>query len=303
METLQTLTRRINTTGKLKSIVRSMKTLSAVNIRQYEKAVNALETFEQTIFMGLQVCLADHGLPLSHRRSSPRDRVIVAFGSDQGLCGQFNERLARFILATTRKWQAETHTIVVGARLHARLESMGMTPCDLFWTPGSVGGINPMVFQILLGIEALQAKNSISHVDLFYSRHDPGMAETPVWYPLIPLDPGELARIAGQPWDGPSLAQFAIPAERLFSSLIRQYFFAALFRAQAHAMASEQSSRLRSLQNAEKNIEEHKTSLEALFRAKRQATITAEMLDLVTGFKTIQRKKAAPEFSHPRDAS
>ncbi len=293
METLQTLTRRINTTGKLKSIVKSMKTLSAVNIRQYEKAVAALESFEQTIFMGLQVCLTDYSLPLSSGRSAPGDRLLVAFGSDQGLCGQFNEKLARFIGSTTGQRQAKTHTIVVGARLYARLESMGIAPCALFWTPGSVGGINHTVFQILLKMEALQAENRISQVDFCYSRHEPGTAETPVCQALIPLDHGELAKIARQPWDGPSLAEFSIPAEQLFSNLIRQYFFVALFRAQAHAMASEQASRLRSLQNAEKNIEEHQAGLQALFRSKRQATITAEMLDLVTGFKTIRRKKQA----------
>lgn len=295
METLQTLQKRINTTGKLQSIVKSMKTLSAVNIRQYEKAVISLDNYQQTILMGLQVCLRHYSLPSPSKNATPADRIIVVFGSDQGLCGRFNEKLAHFILTTIKDWKAKVHMIAIGARLYARLESSGLKAKEQFWVPSSVGGINYNVFQILLSLEKLQTKKRISHIDLFFNEHVQGTAGTPVWQPLTPLDRGKLGDMAKEPWNGPSVPQFSIAVEHLFSSLIRQYFFVSLFRAQAQSLSSEQASRLRSLQNAEKNIEEHLAELHNHFSAQRQATITSEMLDLVTGFKTSSRKKKAEQ--------
>ncbi len=292
METLQTLQKRIDTTGKLQSIVKSMKTLSAVNIRQYERAVDSLEKYRQTVSLGLQVALRQYTLP-ARDRSIPSRRVLVAFGSDQGLCGRFNEKLAHFIIEKLKEWgrQGDVHCLVVGARLAARLEASGLVAEEQFWVPGSVGGINFNVYQVLLTLEKWQKQHHINHIDLFFNKHSRSTAGTPHMQSLAPIDRDLLGDTAAQPWSGPSLPQFSIPVDELFSGLIRQFFFVSLFRAQAESLASEQASRLRSLQNAEKNIDEHVVELRGLFSSQRQATITAELLDLVTGFRTSRRRK------------
>ena len=71
----------------------------------------------------------------------------------------------------------------------------------------------------------------------------------------------------------------------MIKNLIRQYLFVSLFRAQTESLESEQASRLLSLQNAEKNIQDHLEELKADFRIKRQTAITSELLDIVAGFK------------------
>ena len=53
------------------------------------------------------------------------------------------------------------------------------------------------------------------------------------------------------------------------------------------SLASENASRLLSMQVAEKNIEEHLNELNVKFHRQRQAAITSELLDVVTGFEAI----------------
>jgi F-type H+-transporting ATPase subunit gamma len=75
--------------------------------------------------------------------------------------------------------------------------------------------------------------------------------------------------------------------DQLFSSLIRQYLFFSLYRAFVESLASENASRLSSMQVAEKNIEERLKELNTQFHSQRQASITMELLDIVTGFEAL----------------
>jgi len=80
---------------------------------------------------------------------------------------------------------------------------------------------------------------------------------------------------------------FRMDCNRLFSSLIREYLFVSLYRAFAESLASENASRLASMQNAEKNIEEQMQDLNVQFHRTRQMTITEELLDIVAGFEAL----------------
>lgn len=289
MDTLQTLDKRITTTTKLQGIVKSMKTLSTVNIRQYERALASLDTFAEVIELGLQTALKETSLPGQTAAPDQFPRGLIVFGSDQGLCGRFNERLAEFIRQQLVSMEitdfSSLKLLVIGARIAARLEAAGFIIDTQFWVPGSVNGINANIYQVLLSVEEWLKDHKISQVDIFFNKYEKSAAARPHHQVLLPIDNEHLRSLRQQRWPGRSLPCFRVPAHQLFSGLIRQYLFAKLFRSQAESLASEQASRLRSLQNAGKNIEEHIEELRGAYRIKRQATITSELLDLIAGFK------------------
>lgn len=288
MDTLQSLSKRITTTTKLQGIVKSMKTLAAVSIRQYERALESLDSFVQIIEQGLMVALQEAPLPRVPKASADTVHTLVVFGSDQGLCGRFNEKLAEFVMDYLRENDLgveRLRLLVVGARIGSRLEAAGLPIVEQFWVPGSVNGISMNVFQVLLSLERLLTGEHIRHVDIFYNRYERVTAAEPTHDVLLPVDREHFARLGAAKWQGRSVPCHRVGAEELFSSLLRQYLLVTLFRAQAESLASEQASRLRSLQSAEKNIEEHVAELHDEFRVRRQATITSELLDLVAGFK------------------
>jgi F-type H+-transporting ATPase subunit gamma len=75
--------------------------------------------------------------------------------------------------------------------------------------------------------------------------------------------------------------------QHLFSSLIRHYFFVALYRAVTESLASENASRLAAMQAAQKGIEERLDELNAQYQRQRQNAITVELLDIVSGFEAL----------------
>src|SRR5690606_27561652 len=81
---------------------------------------------------------------------------IIIFGSDQGMCGQFNEQIGNLAMEElARLWLAKADRLILalGARLTAYLEALEQ-PLDEAWAlPGSVGGITPLIQDIVMKID------------------------------------------------------------------------------------------------------------------------------------------------------
>ena len=71
METAESLRRTIAVTEELQSVVKTMKALAGVNIRQYERAAHAVAEYNRTVEMGLQIALA----PAARRTPLPPTRT------------------------------------------------------------------------------------------------------------------------------------------------------------------------------------------------------------------------------------
>ena len=108
---------------------------------------------------------------------------------------------------------------------------------------------------------------------------------------LLPVDLERFRTMTERPWPSHVLPTFSMAREKLFSALLRQYFFISIFRACVQSLASEHASRLASMQAAERNIEERLRELDAQFRQRRQDAITAELLDVVAGFEALTRSR------------
>jgi F-type H+-transporting ATPase subunit gamma len=93
-------------------------------------------------------------------------------------------------------------------------------------------------------------------------------------------------------WPSRQLPAYTLRWERLLASLVRELLHMGLYRAAAESMASENASRLQSMQAAERNIEDKLADLEQQFRVQRQHQITEELLDIVSGFEALASEGA-----------
>lgn len=289
METLESLSDMLETTGDIQSIVRTMKSLSAVSIRQYEQAEAAMSGYEKTVDLGLTALLMDRwarGLPLPGTIASDTGKeALIVIGSDRGLCGRYNEAVTQ---------QTETclgdRTVVlgvIGARAAARLEGSGHRVDRLFLQPGSVDGLRRLVQSVVVEIERWTRDPGVGHVRVVHNRREGRSRAVPVARDLLPIPDAYLRDLLACGWPGPGLPFFRADPERLLSWLVRQRLFVVLYRALAEALASEHATRLAAMQNAERNIEERREALNAAYRRKRQETITRELLDVVSGFEAV----------------
>lgn len=303
METLETLGKRIATTGDLQSIVRTMKSLSAVSIRQYERAVVALTGYNRTIELGLQVLLREAPLPDAAPEQPDLPTAAIVFGSDHGLCGRFNEQISGFArsemqmrvsLAKGRAYLA------VGFQAAARLEAMDERIDECFYLPGSANGLTATAHGILLKIDAWQTDRGIGQVLLFHNERSSDATASPVMVRLLPLDVGWLRGLSSRRWPSRVLPTHTMQSQALFSSLIREHLFVSIFHAGAESMASEHATRLASMQAAERNIQEHLEEMRGAYRRRRQQAITEELLDVIAGFETQRTANAAAESDTDR---
>ena len=297
MQTVESLKRKIKSAEDLQSVVRTMKALAAVSIRQYQRAVESLVEYNKTVEMGLQVVLKQKLDSTGAIAVLPLQRLgAVIFGSDQGLCGQLNEQIANHALSETdalRVGKNEREVITVGQRANDYVIDGGQPVSEILTNPSSTSGITPAVQDIIMIIEEWHVRRNINHVYLFYNEYLTGASYRPHTVHLLPVDRIFLEILAKEKWPSKILPGFTMNWNALFSGLIREYLFVSLYRAFAESLASENASRLASMQNAEKNIEERLQELFGQFHRQRQMTITEELLDIVSGFEALKGKKSS----------
>ncbi len=287
MQTLEALEQAIAASLKLKDVVRTMKVLAAASIRQYEQAVSAVADYGRTVELGFKVVLRRTGLPQAVSKDGGRSAIVI--GSDHGLCGRFNEVLADFA-ARHLEGRGEIRLLAIGARIDLALQTRGWVAEESFFAPGSVSGITFTVQQMLEKIESWR-EEGVETVDLFHHRHSGQGHYQPEVQRLLPLDALRFAGWQRQPWPGRSLPTFSMAAEKLLAALVRQHLFISLYRACAESQAAEHGQRLLSMQLAEKNISQRLEELTMAHHQLRQEQITAELLEVVSGFEALRSEE------------
>ncbi|MGD2171076.1 MAG: F0F1 ATP synthase subunit gamma [Gammaproteobacteria bacterium] len=292
MESIERLQRRIDTLGELHGVVRTMKALSAVSIRQYEHASQSLAEYYRTVELGMHVVLKEmEALPaLTDDPGESRILAAIVFGSDHGLCGRFNEEIVTRALQRLKASAAGPENcllVSVGSRVTARLEQAGHSVEQDYQLPGSADRITTTVQQILRKIDEWRSQDAIRYVYIFYNHHLGSGGYRPTEVQLLPVDLRHFQRLEEAPWPSRGLPTFSMNRKRLFAALLRQYLFVSIFRACAESQASEHASRLGAMQSAEKNIGEKLEEISTRYRRRRQEAITTELLDVVSGFEAV----------------
>jgi F-type H+-transporting ATPase subunit gamma len=293
MEAIEALKRTIHVTRELQSLVKTMKVLAGLNIRQYEHAAQAIAQYNHTVEMGLQIVLRNMAEPLLPHHPAPEAKLgALVFGSDQGMCGTMNDAIvahASGALTRLARRHPERALIAVGVRAAALLENSGQAPEAVLGVPGSVSGITETVHELLDRIEHWRGRG-IGMIVLFNCRLVSGVYYRPRGLRLLPVDADWIRGLQSRRWPTRVLPTYFLDTDRLLHSLIHEYLFVSLFRAFAESLASENAARLASMQVAERNIEDRLKALTSEFHQSRQAAITSELLDIISGFEALKEK-------------
>lgn len=299
MPSLETLKQQIESTQDLRSVVKTMKTLAAASIRQYERAVESLANYNRAIEMGLQILLKEDSALNGWSGSSNQRLGAIVFGSDQGLCGQFNEQIAAYAIDRLNQLSisaADRSIVAMGSRIIPPLETAGLEIARSFSMPTTLAGITAMVQVLLPQIEAWRSQQQIERIFLFYQQPHSNTAHAPCTLNLLPIDRQWLENLRRQPLSSRTLPMFTMEWSQLFAELIRHYLFVSLYRAFAESLASENASRLISMQVAEQNIDERLEAYNAAFQQQRQSIITEEILEIVSGFEVLNQPDSRTIF-------
>lgn len=292
METLDRLGRKIGTAEDLRAIVKTMKALAAVGMRQCEAAAAALGHYAGTVERGLQGVLRDHVRDLPAARTAPQRLGAVVFGTDQGMCGQLNDVIAataRQRLDRGRRLGLQPTAWAVGTRAATRLGDAGEPIARVYEVPGSASNVAPVVQQVALALDAWSAGGAPYEIWLVHHTVGAGGAYGPVERRILPADVEWLRELAGRRWPTGQLPLCGGDWRVVYSGLVQQYLFTSLYQAMFESLLSEHTARLAAMQMAERNIDDTLAGLRFEYHQSRQSAITSELLDIVSGFEALSR--------------
>jgi F-type H+-transporting ATPase subunit gamma len=289
METLEKLQRRIEISRDLQSIVRTMKTLSAVTVRHCERASHVVRAYDETVDLGLQIVLRDPPIAKMAIKSAedtakrgPVGTIVV--GSDHGLCGRYNDAVVDAAREDIASYDSDALRLaVVGTRAAGIMEAGRRKPDIVYSAPGSVSGISEITATLLALIDIWQRVDGIGRLRIVHNTQSSENRPRPVAMSLLPISAAFLRHQAQRPWPSRRLPTYTEDRHTLLAQLLRQHVFVRIYRALAEAQASEHAARLSAMQAAERGIRDHLSEMDFLYRQKRQEQITTELLDVVTG--------------------
>lgn len=288
MATEKQIFKQIQATKSLSKITSSMKMVSAAKLKQDEtRLARAIPFNAWTSKLCPEPQMLD---PYTTTFDDLPDKVlIVPFTSDKGLCGGVNSYITRNVKAAVKKLHAagkECDIVVIGDKGRSQLRRFVSPEITLSLTdivsPGTFALASALASELISkGAKDYDAVvvmyNSFVNAAVYYQKYK-------VITPLISeADEGGKEILMGYEFDedekGEALAD------------MYEYMLATqLFHSFMDGAASEQSSRMTAMENASKNAKELVGSLTLRYNRARQARITTELIEIISGASALDDK-------------
>lgn len=294
MASRDVLRRQVRSTETLRSVVGTMKALASVRISQVRRADRALDASEATLERAFQaLAQREPGLARALAVAATPPEVgagawgAVLFGSDHGLCGPFNDRLARRAharLVQLGSDDAPPHLLAVGRRLRPKLAALGHAVEGVVALPASVAATGDAVLEVAQVVERWQREHRVAQVFVVHHQPTSGVAYRTRTVQLLPVDVAWLRELRERPWPTEQLPMLGLDAKRMLRGLVRQHVAHVLVRAFAGSQSAENAARLAAMEAAERNVDERLAQLRHAAAQERQTAVTEELLDVQAAF-------------------
>ncbi len=290
MASLKDIRRKIVAVSKTKQITRAMNMVAASKLKAAQLRMEnfrpyALRFMDVLTSLALRVDPETH--PLLAVRDPKRIRVII-MTSDRGLCGGFNTNLIkaaeRFVREKTAEGK-EVQLIAVGRKGRDYFRKKVKLAKD--WS--DVFGKFDITLAVKISDEIIPPFMQAEYDELYviYNEFRNIAIQRPAVVRLFPLPP------IGKDDDTEPTARidyiYEPSDEILLGKLLPMYIHVLIFRALLETSAGENGARMVSMDNATKNCEEMIQSLTLRMNKARQATITAELMDIVGGTEALSK--------------
>ncbi|MCD6672909.1 MAG: F0F1 ATP synthase subunit gamma [Burkholderiaceae bacterium] len=294
----ETVRRKLETATSLGDLVTTMKGLASVRVHQYRRTMRALDASTLTLDLAARALLYLHPEAAASQPGLAPSAITVVFGSDRGLCGAFNDRMARFTgqeLAGRGVEGVSVRVVAIGRRVARRLRRAGRAPDALLSAPSSLEAIEAAVADLLDFLDADRRAGRESRVRLVYARPIGSTRFEPCSEQVLPVDTGWMRQLSGLPWVTRKLPMELSDPLELLRGLIRHRMALAIVKAFGSSLAAENAARLAAMEAASHNVAERLASLRARHQTARQAAITAELLDIQSAAAALEEPDADPE--------
>ncbi len=295
MPTLREVRSRISGVKKTEKITRAMKMVAAAKLRRAQAALVAARPYAKGMRRLLQ-----HLLPAVDTTRQPLlvprplGRLgIVVVTSDRGFCGAFNTNIIK-----TAQERIAAAVDEQGARIPVRLWCLGKKSVDFFARQKmDLAGRHPGLFNKLVFGDAQKIARDLSdaflngeidRVELVYNEFKSAALQRIVVEQYLPIGPEEpAAGEAGVSHRTPNYL-YEPSQEALMAALLPKYLNFTLWRVLLESNAAEEGARMTAMENATENANEMIETLQLQYNKARQAAITTELLEVVSGAEALR---------------
>ena len=303
MATQKEVKNRISSVKNIHKITRAMEMVAAARLRRAEQRIENMRPYAQSIRkMTQRVAEAATNVPrikLLEERDVSNVAVLLVTG-DRGLAGSFNSQIVREGLRLKREYRddgADVSYSVVGRHGASTLGFRGEEV-----TASYVGFTDRPSYtdarQISRELVASFSDGDVDRVDLVYNRYVSPLTQYVRRHTLLPLQQaevfGEGIPEEEEPAD-PELQEAHMKAawvyepepEELLPRLFEEYVDLSIYRALLESAASEHGARMTAMRSASENAQDMIGDLTLESNRVRQAEITQEILEVVSGAEAL----------------
>ena len=288
MPSLIDLRRRIRAVKNTEQFTKAMKTVSASKLRKAQERIMGARPFAremQRVLRGLStgIDVVAHPLLASPDPGSSASALLVVITADKGLCGGFNSALLRRATAYVQDADNEVALALVGRKgrdffrrrkVDLRYEEVNIFN-DLRYSHAQA--VAEMAIQQFTG-------NQVSSVHLLYNEFKSVIQQDVVVEQLLPIP-----RLTPNEDETEVLAEYLFEpsSDQIFETLLPRHVEVQIFRALLESAAAEHAARMTAMDAATRNAGEMIDSLTLHMNKVRQATITRELIEVVSGAQAL----------------
>jgi len=291
MPNLLDIRRRIKSVKNTQQITKAMKMVSAAKLKRAQDRVVMARPFANKMgeVLGELASRTDQDFhhPLLDLRGDQR-YLLVLITADKGLCGGFNTNLTKAAQAFIRENPDKNVEIMaIGRKGRDFFRSRHATITSEFLGLTGKGRV-----EFSEALEVAQAiikeyteDKEIDKVFLIYNEFKSVLSQRVVLEQLLPVSRAEAGQEEEKPQQAASLVDYIYeqPPEQMFTTLLPRLIQTQIFRALLESVASEQGARMTAMDSASKNASELIDSLTLNMNRIRQAAITNEIIEVVSG--------------------
>ena len=293
MASLKDLRNRIASVKATQKITKAMQMVAAAKLRRAQEAAEAARPYSQrmgAVLANIAEAVGSGGDAPALMTGTGKDdtHLLVVCTAERGLCGGFNSQIARFARDHIRKLQGQGKTIkiiCVGKKgfdiLRRDFASLIIERVDLREAK-TLGFVH--ADDIARKIIHLFNEGGFDVCTLFYSEFKSVISQIPTALQLIPAS---APVVAEQQTGATAIYDYEPDAAAILSDLIPRNISVQIFRALLENVAGEMGAKMSAMDNATRNAGEMINKLTLSYNRQRQAQITKELIEIISGAEAL----------------
>jgi len=293
MASLKELRNRIASVKATQKITKAMQMVAAAKLRKAQMAAEAARPYSErmakvlaNISAGMD---AGEGSPkLMVGTGSDQNQLLVVATAERGLCGGFNSSIARLARDKARELTAAGKSVKILCVGKKGYDAMKMEFSDIL--------LEPITFREIKNVGFAQANEVGTRVlsmfddgefdvcTLFYSEFQSVISQVPTAQQLIPAS---ISSDEDDEAETDTNYEYEPDEEAILADLLPRNISVQVFRAILENSASEQGARMSAMDNATRNAGEMIDKLTLSFNRQRQAQITKELIEIISGAEAL----------------